>query len=105
MNSGRLKLHEELCSILGSRSVYFQPPESLRMQYPAIVYSRSDIANTHANNDVYQQNIKYKVTVIDGKPDSIITEKLSTFKYAVFERHYTSNNLNHDQFTVSYTKK
>ena len=29
----RLKLHEELCDILGSRNVYFQPPETVKMKY------------------------------------------------------------------------
>ena len=35
----RLDLHECLCKILNSNNVYFQPPENVRMNYPAIVYS------------------------------------------------------------------
>ena len=38
----RYELHEFLCEILGSRNVYFQPPESVKMKYPAIVYERTD---------------------------------------------------------------
>lgn len=104
MNSGRLELHEELVTILGSRNIYFQPPESLKLSYPAIIYSRQDIDNVHANNNIYDQNFKYKVTVVDHNPDSPIVQKMSKFKFAVFDRHYAANGLNHDQFTVTYKK-
>ena len=30
----RYELHEFLCEILGSRNVYFQPPESVKMKDP-----------------------------------------------------------------------
>ena len=42
----RLELHEILCTILGSRNVYFQPPESIKMNYPAIVYGLDDMQTT-----------------------------------------------------------
>ena len=100
--ASRLELHEELVNILGSRNVYFQPPESLKMQYPAIVYSRSDIANTHADSDVYNQRTVYRVIVIDKNPDSQIVYKLSKFKYTKHNNFYTSNGLNHDVFTIYY---
>ena len=51
--ASRLELHEALCKVLGSRNVYFQPPEDIKMNYPAIEYSRASIDNTFANNDVY----------------------------------------------------
>jgi hypothetical protein len=104
MNDSRLKLHMDLLEILGSNNVYFQPPESINMKYPAIVYSRSDIDNVHAGDNIYGQRIKYKVTIIDYDPDSLIVERMSKFKFAIFDRHYAVNGLNHDQFTVSYKK-
>ena len=60
----RLALHELLCELLGSRNVYFQPPESVKMKYPAIVYSRNRIENTSADNVVYKQDVSYTITVI-----------------------------------------
>lgn len=39
--------------LLESRNVYFQPPESVKMNYPAIVYALEDIENAHADNGVY----------------------------------------------------
>lgn len=98
----RLELHELLCKTLGSRNVYFQPPESIRMNYPAIVYSRSRIDNTFADNTVYKQKVSYEITVIDEDPDSEIVKKVSLIPMCRFDRHFTSNNLNHDTFTIYY---
>lgn len=101
MNS-RLKLHELLCEALGSKQVYFQPPETVKMKYPAIVYSRNNISNRHANDDVYIQSPSYSITVIDKNPDSDIVDKVSLLPRCRFDRHYTSDNLNHDTFTIYY---
>lgn len=100
--TSRLNLHEELVAILGTRNVYYQPPESTKMKYPAIVYSRSDIDNRFANNEVYHQSHVYRVTIIDEDPDSEIVQKMSKFKTAKFERHFTTNGLNHDIFAIFY---
>ena len=100
--ASRLKLHEELVEVLGSRYVYFQPPESIKMNYPAIVYERYDMPNRSANNDIYLQAVKYKVTVIDTDPDSEIVQRMAKFKMSRFNRHYVVNGLNHDTFTIYY---
>ena len=96
----RLNLQTKLEEILGSRNVYFQPPSSVKMQYPAIVYSRNNIENRSANNSVYMQSPSYEVIVIDKNPDSEIVEKISALPLCRFDRHYTSDNLNHDVFTI-----
>ena len=41
--ASRLELQTKFENILGSRNVYFQPPASVQMRYPAIVYSRKNI--------------------------------------------------------------
>ena len=98
----RLKLQTELEELLGTRNVYYSPPASLKMQYPAIVYSRSDIDNAHANNSVYKQEYAYEIIVIDRNPDSEIVKKVSRLPRCRFNRHYPSDNLNHDVFTIYY---
>ena len=98
----RLELHEILCDILGTRNVYFQPPASLKMEYPAIRYSREDIENTSADNLTYKQDRFYQIIVIDRDPDSEIVHKVSRLPMCIFDRHYTSDNLNHDVFTICY---
>lgn len=100
--ASRLKLHEELCAILGNRNVYYDPPESVKMQYDAIRYTRRKIDNTFANNSVYKQNDSYEVTVIYRDADSDIPRKLSRLPMCVHDRHYVANNLHHDVFTLYY---
>lgn len=100
--ANRLDLHTELENILGSEYVYYQPPESIKLVYPCIVYSRSDIDNEHANNDVYLQNHAYQITVIDRNPDSEIVYNVSKMRSCRFDRHFTTSGLNHDVFTIYY---
>ena len=98
----RLDLQTKLETLLGSKNVYYQPPASVRMNYPAIVYSRSNIENRHADDDVYMQAYFYEVIVIDEDPDSEVVENISKLSGCRFDRHYTSDNLNHDVFTLYY---
>ena len=98
----RVNLQNVLEELLGSRNVYYQPPESLKMNYPAIVYARKTIDNSYANNSVYKQNYAYEITVIEKNPDSEIVNKVSKLPTCRFNRHYTSDNLNHDTFTLYF---
>lgn len=100
--ANRLDLQAELEELLGSRNVYFQPPASVRINYPAIVYTRSDIDNTFADDSVYMQSHFYEVTVIDEDPDSKIVDSVSKLPTCRFSRHFTSENLNHDTFIIYY---
>ena len=98
----RLALQTLLEELLGSRNVYFQPPESLKMKYPAIVYGLEDIENTFADDGVYLSQRKYSVTVIDEDPDSPIVCKVAVLPTCQFNRHFESDNLNHDIFVLHY---
>lgn len=100
--ASRPNLQIELEELLGSKNVYYQPPASVHMNYPAIVYSRKDIENAFADNLVYNQSHSYEVIVIDQDPDSVFVEKISKLPTCRFDRHYTTNNLNHDVFTLYY---
>lgn len=98
----RLKLQAILEEKLGSSNVYFQPPASVRMKYPAIVYSRSDIDNRFADNSPYSQEKAYTVTVIDKDPDSEIVDSIASLPKCMYDRNYRVENLNHDVFTLFY---
>lgn len=99
----RLELHEKLCDILGSRNVYFQPPESVKIKYPCIIYSLSNLNIKYADNNIYGHKNRYTVTVVDKDPDSSIHEDiLYNFKYCSFDRGFTSDNLNHRVLTLYY---
>lgn len=98
----RLDLQNLLEFILGSRNVYYQPPESVKIKYPAIIYRRNDIDNNFADDIVYMQNHTYQIIVIDADPDSEIVDRVSKLPMCRYDRHYTSDNLNHDIFILNY---
>lgn len=100
--ASRLELQSKLEELLGSRNVYFQPPETVKLNYPAIVYSREPIENRYANNGVYMQSVRYSVTVIDKNPDSELPFKMSQLPMCRHDRSFKSDNLNHDVFTLYY---
>lgn len=100
--ASRLELHKILCGILGTKNCYFQPPSSVRMQYPAIVYSIKDIENRYADDKSYRKLPCYEMILIDKNPDNMFMEKLLDLPYCSFDRHYESDNLNHDVFTIYY---
>jgi hypothetical protein len=101
--SSRLDLHEELCEILGSRNVYFQPPSSVKMKYPCIRYSSDGNSVRHANNKVYKNVKRYEGVVIDSNPDSTIPDAmLEHFEMCSLGSGYTADNLNHFPFTLYY---
>lgn len=101
--ASRLELHEELCELLESRHVYFQPPESVKLVYPCIVYGLSGIDQLKANDRSYKTNKRYDVTIIDYDPDSELPDKiLDRFVNCSFDRSFVSDNLNHWVFTLYY---
>ncbi len=102
MARSREDLHEILCEKLGSRNVYFQPPESIKLKYPCILYELGDIWNYYANDSVYSKKKLYTLTIIDKDPDSELPEVLNELPYCEMDRFYTADNLNHWVFTLYY---
>ena len=101
--ASRLKLHEELCNILGSRNVYYKPPESVKMKYPCIRYYKSGISQLKANDKQYKATNQYEIVVIDHNPDSDIHEKiLAHFSMCNYDRGYVADNLYHNILTIYY---
>lgn len=98
----RPDLQEYLVEKAGTPNVYFQPPENLRLKYPAVVYSRSSMSVKHANNSPYITTPGYDLIVIDEDPDSIIVKNLMQLPRCRWNRHYAKDNLNHDSFTLYY---
>lgn len=101
--ASRLNLHEELCSVLGSRNVYYQPPSGVKMKYPAIRYSLDKRNLTYADGVVYNSRKAYQVIVIDTDPDSELPDILETnFQAISFENNYVSDGLYHTVYVINY---
>lgn len=100
--SNRTNLQATLERILGSRNVYYQPPETVKISYPAIVYMKDDIDSKYANDKKYLNTKRYEIIVIDKKPDNESVDKILELPLSSFDRHYTSDNLHHDVITLYY---
>ena len=98
----RLELHSVLQELLGSSNVYYQPPESIKMQYDAIRYSKKTIDSKYANDRKYSMIDCYEVTVISRLPDNPVIKKLLSLPYCSYDRHYVADNLHHDVLTIYY---
>ena len=98
----QLELQAKLEGVLGSRNVYYQPPETVKMAYPAIVYSRPNIGSRFANDAAYSHFFRYELIVIDRKPDNPVIMELLKFRYCSYDRQYISNNLYHDVLTLYF---
>lgn len=98
----RPDLQAILATLLGSGNVYFQPPPTIKIQYPCIIYRREDMYIAHADNRPYANKKRYQVTVVDVDPDSTIHEKLAELPTCSYDRSYSADNLNHDVFNLYF---
>lgn len=102
MAKSRIELQTLLEEILGSRNVYYQPPESIKLKYPAIIYYLNDIDVERADNGSYIKNKRYMITHINKDPDNEITDRLAELPMCSFDRRYAVDNLTHDVFTLYF---
>ena len=98
MKQKRLELDATLKGICPN--VYFEPPSSVKMTYPAIRYKRANIDRLHANNLPYLIDTAYEVVVIDRDPDSPVAYAVSKLPLCRHNRHYYAENLSHDAFYI-----
>lgn len=98
----RLELQTLLETLLEVNHVYYQPAENLKMEYPAIRYSKVDDITYHGDNLKYLNRPCYDITVIDELPDNPVIQKILELPYSAFDRHYKANNFNHDVIRLYY---
>lgn len=99
----RIELHEKLCEVLGSEYVYYNPPESVKLKYPCIIYQLDRVWQRYADDKEYLGRKGYDVTVISRDPDENIADQIrSEFIYASFNRRFVNDDLYHDVLTIYY---
>ena len=103
LETSREELQNKLETFLDSRNVYFDPPESIRMKYPAIVYNLYRLNQRFADNKPYRLLPCYLVTIIDRESNlDWVKNMLETFEYCSLERTYYADNLAHYSFILFY---
>lgn len=101
--ASRAALQSLLVNILGTNSVYFQPPTGFQLKYPCIVYHLDDISVQHANNKPYRLTHRYSVTYMDTKnPNAKIIDALISLKLASFNTQFITDNVYHTVFTIYF---
>lgn len=96
----RVELQNKFENILGSRNVYYQPPENLKMNYPAIRYSLSERRGIYANDKKYLKLKSYDGIVISYTPDPDFLEAIIDLPYVSLGKPYVAENLYHYPFTI-----
>jgi hypothetical protein len=95
-------LDEVMQSVDLTPHVYFQPPPSQGMVYPAIVYNRDSSDTNFASNRPYKRDIRYQVTVLDRSPDSKLIDAVAALPQCTHDRWFAADGLNHDVFTLYF---
>lgn len=100
--ANRLNLDNKLREVLGSTNVYYQPPESIKLKYPCIVYELVDIPISTADDGLYVKSDRYTVTLISNKPDTDLKDKMleELQPYCRMDRVYAYENLYHYVYTI-----
>lgn len=102
MGRHRLELHAKLVDILDSEHVYYQPPETVKMHYPCIVYEHSYDRIAHADDLPYKTDSVYTVTSISRNPEDQTPERIGMLRGASFDRHFVADNLHHYVYRIRY---
>lgn len=98
----RLELREILIQATELDKLYYQPPATIQMKYPCIVYGFLGYATQNADDLRYLGHKKYMVTIIDKDPDSVYPDRMLEIPFCEFDRYYTSDNMNHWVFSVYF---
>lgn len=97
----RSALHEKLCTILGSRNVYHDPPSSAYLNYPCIIYKRNPESPRMADNIRYAVWYPWDVQIISKDPDfELFDTFLKNFQYGNEGQPFVKDNLHHSNFTI-----
>ena len=79
--------------------IYFQPPENLKLGYPAIVFHLTKIKVDHADDVPYKGAREYMITLFSKDPEPDALEEILKIPYTTLDSTYISDGMNHFVFT------
>lgn len=100
--ASRLKLQKILEAIPGVSKVYYQPPESVKLVYPCIIYEENRGDTKRADDSLYLYRKAYSLLVIDKNPDSEIPDAVRLLPLCDTGSPYKADNLYHWAFSIYY---
>ena len=99
----RIELQHILEEILGSSHVYFQPPESIKLKYPANVYSLLTNDTKKADDGKFLHWPHYRVQLISRDPDNKTVYDILNLQHCSYAGdRFVVDNLYHDNFDLYF---
>lgn len=109
MEVNRIELHGILQDVMvaGGETplLYYQPPESVKLAYPCIIYKLADLTADYADDVPYRRAIRFDITYITRSPISSVPDVLSLQPQFAFDRYYTFENLHHYAYNATFSTK
>lgn len=103
LESRRLDFDNELRALLNTQNTYYEPPSNVRLKYDCVVYARSFIDDSKADDRTYSRRVRYLVTLISHNPDNNWAQLvLDHFPYSRYDRHFNADGLSHDVILIYY---
>ena len=81
--------------------LYFQSPESVKLEYPCIIYKMQEFDSRYADDGPYKILIRFDVTYITRSPTSQVPTLMVKRPGIGFDRYYVADNLHH--YVYNYT--
>ena len=99
----RIDLHKEILNLVGVNvKVYYQPPSSVKITYPCVIYKLDSDKTKYANDIKYIKHKRYSLTIVTKDADSELPDLFDSLTYCKFDRMYMSENLYHYVYTIYY---
>lgn len=99
-----MRMYRDLLQLLQQavqhNRVYFQPPENLKIVYPAVVFHLSKIEIDRASDVPYKGAKEYSVTLITKDPEPDVIDEILKIPYSSLDTTYISDGMNHFVFTI-----
>lgn len=103
MEANRQELRQLLLDVLEeageTAKLYYQSPESVKLEYPCVIYKMGTFDSRYADNSPYKIVVRFDVTYITRSPTSKIPSLLVTKPGMAFDRYYVADNLHHYAYT------
>ena len=94
--ANRMTLHRKFKVICPK--VYFQAPDSEKMEFPCIRYQLNDVKSTMADDLIYVGRREYRVQILSRDVDTEILGQVLALPFTKFKNFMTVNDIN--QWTI-----
>lgn len=89
-------------SILGSRNVYFQPPASVQIKFPAFIYFTGRVNDRFADDSRYLKRRPYEVQYVSKTFDEKFVNDMLELPYCELNTTFKKDNVYHYNFTIYF---